>query len=255
LPEPDSRMIVVEVRPSYLARVLHAYDPQRYPPPAAGNDEPLVPLPMYAKEFSQFRETTEQMHRPVTLNVQEAFVMYMKVATVAGLIFSSPWVFYQLWLFVAAGLYPHERRYIYVYMPISIGLFLGGAVFCFYLALPLVLDFLLGFNRMLGLTPQIRMSEWVSFVIMLPLMFGLSFQLPVIMLFLERISIVSVETYRSNWKLAVLGISIAAMVLTPTGDPGSMLLMFGPLVLLYELGILMCRRSPSRSPFDERQPA
>jgi sec-independent protein translocase protein TatC len=166
--------------------------------------------------------------------------MYMKVAIIGGLIIASPWVFYQLWLFVGAGLYPHERRYIYIYLPVSIGLFLGGAAFCFYVAMPVVLDFLLGYNRSLGFTPQIRISEWVSFVITLPLMFGLSFQLPVVMLFLERISIMSVETYRANRKIAVLVISIAAMVLTPTQEPGSMMLMFVPLVLLYEVGILMC---------------
>ena len=116
-------------------------------------------------------------------------MMYIKVSLVAGFIVASPWIFYQMWQFVAAGLYPHERRYVHVYLPLSIGLFLAGVFFAFYLALPLVLDFLLGFNRWLGVVPQIRLSEWVSFVILLPVMFGISFQLPLIMLFLERIGI------------------------------------------------------------------
>jgi sec-independent protein translocase protein TatC len=140
-------------------------------------------------------------------------------------------------------------------MPVSIGLFLGGAAFCFYVAMPVMLDFLLSFNRMLELTPQLRMSEWVSFAITLPLMFGVSFQLPVVMLFLERISILSVSTYRANRRLAILVISILAMVLTPTADPGSMMLMFVPLVGLYELGILMCSRAAAKGPFNERQSA
>ena len=188
--EVDEKTILVKIRPSELAGALHAHDPARYPRPAEIADEPLVSLRISAPEFRDFRQTTVDMHRPITLNVQEAFMMYMKVALVAGLIFASPWVFYQMWLFVAAGLYPHERRYVYIYMPVSIVLFLGGAAFCFYVALPVMLDFLLGFNRMLGLTAQIHMSEWVSFAITLPLMFGLSFQLPVVMLFLERISMV-----------------------------------------------------------------
>ena len=245
----------MKIWPSDLARALHAHDPTTYPRPARIADEPLISLPISAPEFREFRKTTLDMHRPVTLNVQEAFMMYMKVALVAGLIFASPWVFYQLWLFVAAGLYPHERRYVYIYMPVSIGLFLGGAAFCFYVAMPVMLDFLLSFNRMLELTPQLRMSEWVSFAITLPLMFGVSFQLPVVMLFLERISILSVATYRTNRRLAILVISILAMVLTPTADPGSMMLMFLPLVGLYELGILMCSRAAAKSPFNERQSA
>ncbi|MGE3316070.1 MAG: twin-arginine translocase subunit TatC [Planctomycetaceae bacterium] len=236
----DTSRLRIELHPSDLAKALHSYDPGRYPQVAEKADEGRISIPIYAPEFREFRQAAVDLHRPVTLNVQEAFMMYMKVALIGGLILASPWVFYQLWLFVAAGLYPHERRYIYYYLPVSIGLFLGGAAFCFYVALPVVLDFLLGFNRMLGLTPQIRISEWVSFVITLPLMFGLSFQLPVVMLFLERISILSVAVYRANRRLAILAISIVAMVLTPTADPGSMMLMFVPLVLLYELGILMC---------------
>jgi sec-independent protein translocase protein TatC len=248
----DMRALRVEVKPSDLVRALHSADPARYPELAAADDEAKISISLFAKEFGEFRQTTEDMHRPVTLNVQEAFMMYMKVALVGGLIIASPWVFYQMWLFVAAGLYPHERKYVYIYLPVSIGLFLGGAAFCFYVALPVVLDFLLGFNRMLGLTPQIRISEWVSFVITLPLMFGISFQLPVVMLFLERISILSVDVYRANRKLAILAISIIAMVLTPTADPGSMMLMFVPLVLLYEVGILMC--SAHANPLQQSNP-
>ncbi len=90
-------------------------------------------------------------------------------------------------MFVAAGLYPHERKYIYIYLPMSLFLFTGGAVFCFYAVFPFVLKFLLSFNAMLDVNPQIRLSEWINFAVMLPVMFGVSFQLPLVMLFLERI--------------------------------------------------------------------
>ncbi|MCA9021739.1 MAG: twin-arginine translocase subunit TatC, partial [Planctomycetaceae bacterium] len=93
----------------------------------------------------------DTMAEPVTLAVQEAFTtIYLKVSFVAGLVMASPWVIYQIWLFVAAGLYPHERKYVYIYLPISIFLFLGGALFCFYAVFPFVLNFLLGFNKLLG---------------------------------------------------------------------------------------------------------
>jgi len=165
---------------------------------------------------------------------------YMKVSFVAGLILASPWVFYQLWLFVAAGLYPHERKYVYTYLPMSIGLFLGGIAFCFYAVLPTVLDFLLGYNARLQLTAQIRISEWISFAIMLPLMFGISFQLPLIMLFLTKINLFQVSHYLGQWRMAVLAIAVISMVLTPTPDPMTMLLMMAPLLLLYFMGIGLC---------------
>ena len=174
---------------------------------------------------------------------------YLKVAFVAGLLLASPWVFYQAWLFVATGLYPHERKYIYVYLPLSTVLFVGGAVFCFYAVFPFVLHFLLGFNEWLGVQPQIRLSEWISFAIMLPLMFGLAFQLPLVMLFLERISIFDAPTYREKRRMAVLVIAVLSMFLTPA-DPMSMLLMMFPLVILYEFGIMLCSYSPAKSPFE-----
>lgn len=178
-------------------------------------------------------------------------MMYIKVAFVAGFIIASPWIFYQLWQFVAAGLYPHERRYVHVYLPLSVGLFLLGVFFAFYLALPLVLDFLLGFNRWLGVVPQIRLSEWVSFVILLPVMFGISFQLPLVMLFLERIGIFGTDDYRSRRRLAVFAMAVAAMVLSPGGDVGTMMLMFVPLVILYEFGIILCGHWKPDRPFEE----
>lgn len=253
-PPQDEAAILVQIRPSEIATALHRLDPERYPEVTPQPDEKLVNIEIRAPEFAAFRQTTDEFKKPITLNVQEAFMTYLKVAFVTGLVLSSPWVFYQLWLFVAAGLYPHERKYVHVYLPMSTILFVGGAVFCFYVVFPFVLDFLLRFNEWLGVVPQIRLSEWISFAIMLPLMFGLSFQLPLVMLFLERISIFDVHAYREKRRLAILVIAILSMFLTPA-DPMSMLAMMIPLVALYELGILMCGFRPSRSPFEEAQTA
>ncbi len=195
----------------------------------------------------------ETMAEPVTLAVQEAFTtIYLKVSFIAGLVFASPWVIYQIWLFVAAGLYPHERKYVYIYLPISIFLFLGGALFCFYAVFPFVLNFLLSFNKLLGVNPQIRLSEWISFAVTLPVMFGLSFQLPLVMLFMERISIFTINDYHEKRRMAILIIAIISMLMTPA-DPMSMVLMMMPLILLYELGIVMCKFFPSAnaSPFED----
>jgi sec-independent protein translocase protein TatC len=250
-PPTDQTTIQVHVKPSDLVHALHAADPKRYPETPAAEGEKAVSIPLSAVEFRDFRQTTEQASRPVTLNVQEAFMMYIKVSLVSAIVFASPWIFYQMWQFVAAGLYPHERRYVHVYLPLSLGLFLGGVFFCFFLALPLLLDFLLSYNSWLGVVPTIRLSEWVSFVILLPLMFGICFQLPLIMLFLERIGIFSVSDYRSRRRLAIFVMAVTSMVVNPGGDMGSMALLFVPLVILYEFGIVLCGFWRTPGPFEE----
>lgn len=243
--------IAVEVAPSELAGLLHRSDPDRYPAVEAKADEKPLVLHLTSELFAQFKNTVDRSLKPVTLQVQEAFMTYLKVAIVAGFVLASPMICREIWLFVAAGLYPHERKYVRVYLPVSLGLFLGGAVFCFYLVFPFVLDFLLGFNRRLGIVPQIRLSEWISFALLLPVMFGLSFQLPLVMLFLERIQVFDEKTYRERRRMSILVIAVVSMLLTPA-DPASMLLMMFPLILLYEVGIWMCTLRPaSPSPFGE----
>lgn len=188
------------------------------------------------------------------LTAEEAFMIYLKVALVAGLALSSPWVFYQIWLFVAAGLYPHERKYVYVYLPMSLFLFFGGALFCFFAVIPFVLNFLFDFNIWLDISIQPRLTEYVSFIVVLPIMFGISFQLPMVMLFLERIGIFGVKAYREKRKLAILSIAFLSMILTPS-DPVSMMLMMIPLCVLYEFGILLCKWQPNanQNPFDDEK--
>ena len=246
---PKSATIQVEVNAGELGDALHGVDPETYPPPPEDANEKAVTLRLSAPEFAQFRSAVERSQQVVALNVQEPFLTYLKVSMIAGLVIASPWVFFQLWQFVAAGLFPHERKFVYLYGTLSAVLFLVGVVFCFYLVFPFVLKFLLGFNEMLKIQPQIRLSEWISFAVTLPLLFGVSFQLPLVMLFLERLSIFEVTDYREKRRMAILVIAILSMFLTPA-DPISMMMMMLPLCGLYELGIWLCRLSPSKSPFD-----
>ena len=178
----------------------------------------------------------------ISLGPLETITIYFMVCLVAGLVLASPWVFYQIWAFIAAGLYRHERHYVMRFLPVSLGLFMGGVGLCFWFVLPLTLAFLLDFNVWLGVAPTLRLSEWMSFATMLPLVFGLAFQTPLIMLFLQRIGIFTVDDYRGKRKFAILIITIAAAVLTPGQDPFSMTLLAAPMVLLYELGIIMISR-------------
>jgi sec-independent protein translocase protein TatC len=185
----------------------------------------------------------------VSLAPLETLTIFFMVCLVTGLVLASPWVFYQIWAFVAAGLYRHERKYVKKYLPFSLGLFLAGVFLCFLFVLPVTLSFLLQFNVWLGVAPTLRLSEWMSFATILPLIFGLSFQTPLVMLFLERINIFTIEDFRAKRKIAILVITIAAAILTPGQDPFSMLLLAVPMILLYELGIIMIGRSQQKASY------
>ena len=186
------------------------------------------------------QRTTVQIDQSlVSLAPLETLTIFFMVCLVAGLVLASPWVFYQIWAFVAAGLYRHERHYVKKYLPFSLGLFLAGVFLCFLFVLPITLRFLLQFNVWLGVAPTLRLSDWMGFATILPLVFGISFQTPLVMLFLERIHIFTVADFRAKRKIAILVITITAAVITPGQDPFSMILLAIPMILLYELGILM----------------
>ncbi len=129
----------------------------------------------------------------VTLTVMEAFMTYFLVSIYCGIVLSSPWLFYQFWMFISAGLYPNEKKYVYMYLPLSLGLFLGGVALCEFVVLPLGVHYLLSFNEWLSVEPELRLSDWLNFAIMVPLIFGAAFQTPIIMLFLERMGIVDIK--------------------------------------------------------------
>jgi sec-independent protein translocase protein TatC len=189
--------------------------------------------------------------RATALGAPEAFVIFVKAALLVGVLVASPGIFWSIWSFVGSGLYFHERRFVYVFGPFSLVLFFLGAALVFAFVFRFVLQFLFAFNEWLGIGIDPRITEWLGFVLILPLGFGIAFQLPLVMLFLERIGIFDVKAYLSKWRIAVLVIAVLSMLLTPA-DPGSMLLMFVPLTALYFGGILLCRFMPrSRSPYDE----
>lgn len=186
-----------------------------------------------------------------SISTTEGFLSWMKVGIVTGLTVAAPWIFYQLWVFVAEGLYPSEKKYVYVYLPFSLGLFFAGAGVAFFFVFEPVLAFLFSFNETMNSDPVPRISEWLSFFLLLPLGFGVGFQLPIVMLFLNRIGVITVDAYVQQWRVAILFIFVAAMLLTPA-DPQSMLLLAMPLTCLYFLGILLCKYLPKReSPFGE----
>jgi sec-independent protein translocase protein TatC len=195
-----------------------------------------------------YRQEAERQvgRRPTlaTMSLMEGMMVYLQVALACGIVLGSPWIVGQIWAFVASGLYPHEKRPIYVYIPVSIGLFVLGVLGCQLWVIPKAIATLLGFNEWLDLEPDLRLKEWLGFAVWMPLVFGLSFQTPLVMLVLERVGLLSLASYQRKRRLAWFSLAAVAAIATPPLDVLSMLVLWGALGLLFESGILLCRWVP-----------
>ena len=170
----------------------------------------------------------------------EPFLIYLKVGLYAGLFVASPFIFWQIWLFVAPGLYRRERRKIVPCVAAATFFFLGGAVFCYVVILPPTFDFLIK-NTGPNITPVLMMDQQLGLVMLLVLAFGIIFELPMILTLLAMMGVVDykfLSKYRRH--AIILNVIIAAFV-TPTGDPFNLALMALPMMICYELGVLGAR--------------
>jgi sec-independent protein translocase protein TatC len=169
--------------------------------------------------------------------VTDAFFTKLKVSFIAGIFVASPAVFYQAWRFIAPGLYEREQR---VALPFSIAasfFFVAGAAFCYYLVFPVAFRFFLEEFTSIGISAQIRVSEYLTFTSRMLLAFGVTFELPVVTFFLARVGLVTHRTMLAWARYAIVAIFIVAAVLTPGPDVASQLLMATPLLVLYALSI------------------
>ncbi|WP_084457762.1 twin-arginine translocase subunit TatC [Desulfocurvus vexinensis] len=165
----------------------------------------------------------------------EGFITYIKLAAVAGVFLTSPYSFYQMWAFIAPGLYKEEKRYIAPLAFVSAVLFVGGALFSYYKVTPLAYAFFASFdNEFMVMLPSVK--ESLSMGLKLLFAFGIAFELPLVIFFLARLGVVSSAGLRRNRKYAILGAFIVGALLTPP-DPASQSLMAIPLIILYEIGI------------------
>ena len=187
-----------------------------------------------------------------TLSAQEAFMVYFKAVLGAAAVLTSPWIFLQLYSFISVGLYAHERRFVNMTLPFSILLFLTGVATCYFMIFPFMLSFFLNANTWMDLQPNLRLSEWIGFSVILMLIFGIMFQLPLLMLMLERVGIVSHEVLAKKRKMAVFVMFIVAAIATPA-DPTSQVLLAIPMCGLYELGLFLMRYFEKRNPFRRRR--
>jgi len=173
-------------------------------------------------------------------SVAEAFFTYMKVALIAGIIVTSPFVVYQIWAFVAPGLYQKEKRYVVPFVLGSTLFFVLGILFGYYVAIPVGFKFLLGYATDI-IKPMPSMKEYLSFSLRFLLACGLVFEFPVVLVLLSKIGIIDAKMLARQRKYALLLIFIFAAVVTPSPDIISQLLMAVPLVGLYELSILLSK--------------
>ncbi|MCL2701925.1 MAG: twin-arginine translocase subunit TatC [Phycisphaerae bacterium] len=176
-------------------------------------------------------------HRPelTMIGLTDAFMTYLRVGLYAGLVAASPWVFYQLWMFVAAGLYRHERRVVLWAIPFSVLLFVAGAAFAVWVSGPAI-GFFLGFAGTLGVVPIVTLEAYISFMTNLLLAFGLVFQVPLVVLVLAWVGLIEHKTLSQYRRHIIVAMAIVAALLAPP-DALSMILMVLPMWLLYELGV------------------
>lgn len=187
------------------------------------------------------------------LGVGEAIFFKLKLAMLAALVFGLPYLLYQLWAFIAAGLYPKERRVVQRAVPLGLGLGVVGVLFGYFLAIPLVIEFLYKEMDPDTMTADIQLSTYLTVFLLLTVALAIVFQLPLILASLGRAGLVTAAGLRSRRRHFILAAFVFGAVFTPP-DPYSQALMAIPTVLLYEIGILLVawhersRRAPGGTP-------
>ena len=174
------------------------------------------------------------------LKPTESIGNYMKVALLCGVILAMPVIVYQLARFIAPGLTKKERRYLYLLVPGATLCFVTGVAFAYFVMLPAALPFLGSFMADL-IEQNWAIGEYLSFVTSLLFWIGVAFELPLFVYFLAKAGVIDAQMLSKNRKYALVAIAVLAAVITPTVDPLNMALVMGPLIVLYEIGVLLAR--------------
>jgi len=167
----------------------------------------------------------------VYTNPTDPFNMYMKVGFIAGLFIASPFILYQVWAFIAPGLYRNERRYVLPFLFSTVGLFLAGGAFGYKMVYPAALDFLIGYGAQFQ--PMITIGEYANLFLTVIVGMGIVFELPILIFFLALMGIVSAGWMWRNLRYSILVIFIIAAIITPTTDILNMCIFAAPMVALY----------------------
>ncbi len=185
-------------------------------------------------------ETLPAHSSMIFTGLPEAFFIHMKIAFFASLFLTAPYTLFEIWRFVSPGLYKKEKKVVVPFVFFSTILFSGGILFGYFLALPPAFRFFVSFSTDF-LKPMISFREYLSLTLKFLLAFGLSFEMPVFIFFLARIGVVNAKMLAKQRRFAILIIFIAAAVLTPSPDAVTQVLMAVPLVILYEVSIILAK--------------
>jgi sec-independent protein translocase protein TatC len=191
--------------------------------------------------FKYVVENSDAGAQIVQTQVTDGITTYLKITLYLGVCFAMPVLVYQIIRFLAPGLTRTERRYLYATLPFAMLFFAGGVLFASLVAIPNMLHFILRFSATLGITNLLGIGDIFGFFSSLSLWTGVFFEMPIVMFLLAALNIVQFETMRKTRKYAAVGLMIAAAVITPTPDAISMLVVWAPMYLLYELGLLLAR--------------
>ena len=189
----------------------------------------------------------------VFTGVTEPFFTFMKISFFASLILTCPFIFYQVWKFIAPALLPKEKKLVLPFVLSSTLLFVSGVVFGYFVVLPTAFEFFASFNNDY-LRSMISFSQYFSLFVTFLLGFGLSFQLPILIFFLAKLGIVTDKLLSKNRKYAILLIFVVAAVLTPSPDALSQILMAIPLMFLYEVSIFVAKFAGRKKEIPEETP-
>lgn len=173
----------------------------------------------------------------VYLNPTEPFNLYLKTAALAGLFLTSPFVLYQVWMFISPGLYRKEKKYVVPFMVSTISLFTCGGYFGYRIVYPAALNFLIDFGKQFK--PMITINEYTQLFLSIILGMGVIFEIPILVFFLSLMGIVSAGFMWKNFRYAILVIFIIAAIVTPTTDILNMCIFAAPMVALYAISILI----------------
>ncbi len=183
----------------------------------------------------------------------DKFMAHFKISIVMGIIFSSPFIIYQIWLFVAPGLYRNEKKYAASFISLGTVLFLSGFLFSYFVALPMAFDFLFSFGGNED-KPLITIDHYLDFFSQFSLMFGVSFELPLILSILGMLGLVSQKFLIEKGRYAVMILAVVAAIITPP-DVMSMMIMLVPLVVLYYVGVILVGFVQKKSSSSEHSPS
>ncbi|GAP06478.1 Sec-independent protein translocase TatC [Anaerolinea thermolimosa] len=171
----------------------------------------------------------------VSIEVTENVGVFFRVSLLSGFILALPFILLQILWFVAPGLYPHEKRMLYFFIPIATLLFVSGVAFSYFVMLPAAIPFLVS---VLGVQTLPRLSNYINFVTNLMFWIGVSFETPLVVFLLAKLNLVTAHSLLKQWRFAIVIIAIVAAVVTPTPDPVNMSILMVPLFLLYLLSCL-----------------